>query len=197
MGCRLLVLSWPYCWHSWLNCIQVYPICCCGEILLCVNCLFLSPLHFGAPESIWLVLLCNDTWRARAASSRYKFVVSVLILPRSLIFLNSSSHFIETILYQMEVMGMCLLSLKGFACTSFIQTDDGKYCGPHFWDYFRTKNVGIILWAHIVYQPTGFNIKGPCYRVHYFYWIENSVHSQDFQPQKGGGHDKCTLNFIL
>lgn len=50
-----------------------------------------------------------------------------------------------------------------------------------------------------IYQPVVFNIRGPHYRLHYFYCIENSVHLKEFQPREEGGyiiirgHDLCNL----
>lgn len=39
--------------------------------------------------------------------------------------------------------------------------------------HFHTLRIR--LWVHIMYQSTTFNIKGPCYWLRYFYWIETSV----------------------
>ena len=43
------------------------------------------------------------------------------------------------------------------------------------------KSLGLELWVHTNYQPTLFNIRGPCCRLEYFYWTENSVHWKGFQ----------------
>lgn len=37
------------------------------------------------------------------------------------------------------------------------------------------KTLETILWVHIIYKPTILDIQGPCCRLQYFYWFENST----------------------
>lgn len=46
------------------------------------------------------------------------------------------------------------------------------------------KDIGDILWMNTIFQPTIYSIKGPHYRLQYFYMMKTSVHLRDFRQRE-------------
>lgn len=45
------------------------------------------------------------------------------------------------------------------------------------------KTLCILMWAHTIYQSTIISISCPRYKYDLFYWIENNMHLNIFQPR--------------
>ena len=48
----------------------------------------------------------------------------------------------------------------------------------------NSKNIGIVLWVHVVFKPIACKTKGLYCRSIYFNWMEKKVHLRAFQQSE-------------